>query len=118
MSGTQIYIVQGLALTNTSLATNENPVQGILVQDVLQGGFQGLEVVVRKLRQDGMFLSRLDRDVIRRLVARLAAENRGTATDDDFLAVQDEFQVLILRTEFRLREQPVHPGRFCVHQGV
>jgi thymidylate synthase (FAD) len=40
-------------------------------------------------RQDGMFLSRLDRDVIRRLVARLAAENRGVATDDDFLAVQD-----------------------------
>ncbi len=36
-----------------------------------------------------MFLSRLDRDVIRRLAARLAAENRGVATDDDFLAVQD-----------------------------
>lgn len=53
MSGTQIYIVQGLALTNTSLATNENPVQGILVQDVLQGGFQGLEVVVRKVRHEG-----------------------------------------------------------------
>jgi thymidylate synthase (FAD) len=40
-------------------------------------------------RQEGMFLSRLDRDVIRRLVARLAAENRGVATEDDFLAVQD-----------------------------
>jgi len=40
-------------------------------------------------RAEGMFLSRLDRDVVRRLVARLAAENRAVATDDDFMAVQD-----------------------------
>jgi len=40
-------------------------------------------------RQEGMFLSRLDRDVIRRLAARLAAESRGIATEGDFLAVQD-----------------------------
>ena len=40
-------------------------------------------------RLEGMFLSRLERDVIRRLVERLAESGRGTATEEDFLAVQD-----------------------------
>src|SRR5262249_1742126 len=40
-------------------------------------------------RRGAMFLSRLDVELIARLTARLAAENRATATDDDFLAVQD-----------------------------
>ena len=40
-------------------------------------------------RQEGMFLSRQDRDVVRRLLARLATSGRSQATDEDFLAVQD-----------------------------
>ena len=63
-------------------------------------------------RQEGMFLSRLDRDVIRRLAARLAAENRGVATDDDFLAVQDPSWVSIKRSRERdeCREKLVRLG--------
>lgn len=41
-------------------------------------------------RMQGMFLSRLDQGVIRRLVARLAADGRAVAIEDDFLAAQDE----------------------------
>ena len=40
-------------------------------------------------RLEGLFLSRLDREVIARLMERLAAAGRGQATEDDFLAVQD-----------------------------
>ena len=40
-------------------------------------------------RLEGMFLSRLEREVITRLAARLAQSNRGRATQEDFLAVQD-----------------------------
>ena len=40
-------------------------------------------------RLDGLFLSRLEREVIVRLVERLAASSRARATDEDFLAVQD-----------------------------
>jgi thymidylate synthase (FAD) len=39
-------------------------------------------------RLDGMFLTRLDREVIQRLVARLADEGRDRATLDDLMAVQ------------------------------
>jgi len=40
-------------------------------------------------RLHGMSLTRLDQDVVRRLLARLAEQGRGAATDEDFLAVQD-----------------------------
>jgi len=40
-------------------------------------------------RVDGLFLSRLEREVIQRLVTRLVAAGRAQATEDDFLAVQD-----------------------------
>jgi thymidylate synthase (FAD) len=40
-------------------------------------------------RLEGMFLSRLDREVIVRLTKRLAAAGRADATEEDFLAVQD-----------------------------
>lgn len=39
-------------------------------------------------RLEGMFLTRLDREVIQRLVARLADEGRARATLDDLMAVQ------------------------------
>jgi thymidylate synthase (FAD) len=40
-------------------------------------------------RLDGMFLSRLERELIGRLVERLAAAKRSRASEEDFLAVQD-----------------------------
>jgi thymidylate synthase (FAD) len=40
-------------------------------------------------RLEGVFLSRLEREVIVRLVERLAAAGRAQATDEDFLAAQD-----------------------------
>jgi thymidylate synthase (FAD) len=40
-------------------------------------------------RRRAMFLSRLDVELIARLTQRLAAAGRATATDEDFLAVQD-----------------------------
>jgi thymidylate synthase (FAD) len=40
-------------------------------------------------RREAMFLSRLDVELIARLTARLAEAGRATATDDDFMAVQD-----------------------------
>jgi thymidylate synthase (FAD) len=40
-------------------------------------------------RQEGMFLSRLDRELIARLMAHLAVAGRTQATEEDFLAVQD-----------------------------
>lgn len=40
-------------------------------------------------RVRGLFLSRLDREVVQRLMARLAAAGRAQATEEDFLAVQD-----------------------------
>ncbi|HVU88107.1 MAG TPA: FAD-dependent thymidylate synthase [Pirellulales bacterium] len=40
-------------------------------------------------RLRGQFLTRLDQEVIRRLLARLAAAGRSAATDEDFMAVQD-----------------------------
>jgi len=41
-------------------------------------------------RMDGMFLSRLDRELIGRLMQRLASAGRAQANVDDFMAVQDE----------------------------
>jgi thymidylate synthase (FAD) len=40
-------------------------------------------------RQQGMFLSRMERDCVRRLVQKLAAEGRATATEQDFMSAQD-----------------------------
>jgi thymidylate synthase (FAD) len=40
-------------------------------------------------RLEGLFLSRLDREVIARLMERLAATGRAQAAEEDFLAVQD-----------------------------
>jgi thymidylate synthase (FAD) len=40
-------------------------------------------------RLDSMFLTRLDREVIHRLMDRLATAGRGRATEEDFLAAQD-----------------------------
>jgi thymidylate synthase (FAD) len=52
-------------------------------------------------RQQGLFLSRLDRDVIRRLMTRLSATGRATATEDDFLASQDPSWVELKRSRER-----------------
>ncbi len=52
-------------------------------------------------RLEGMFLSRLDRGVIARLTARLVLEGRATATEADFLAVQDPTWVDIQRSRER-----------------
>jgi thymidylate synthase (FAD) len=40
-------------------------------------------------RTEGVYLTRLDRGVIARLMQRLATSGRSQATDEDFLAVQD-----------------------------
>jgi len=40
-------------------------------------------------RMEGLFLSRLDREVIQRLMQRLASKGTSQATAEDFLAVQD-----------------------------
>jgi len=52
-------------------------------------------------RVEGMFLTRLDRGVIARLVERLAREGRGVATEEDFLAVQDPTWVDLKRSRER-----------------
>lgn len=41
-------------------------------------------------RMDSMFLTRLDQEVVRRLVARLAETGQAQGNEEDFLAVQDE----------------------------
>jgi len=40
-------------------------------------------------RMDGLFLTRLDREVIRKLMERVRAAGRSQATEEDFMAVQD-----------------------------
>lgn len=52
-------------------------------------------------RRQAMFLSRLDVELIARLTQRLAAAGRATATDDDFLAVQDPTWVGMTRNRER-----------------
>lgn len=52
-------------------------------------------------RLEGMFLTRLDQGVIRRLSERLAAGGRARATDEDFLAVQDPTWVNMKRNRER-----------------
>ncbi len=59
-----------------------------------------------------MFLTRLDREVIARLAQRLAQENRGQATEEDFLAVQDPSWAALNRCRERdeCREKLVQLG--------
>jgi len=40
-------------------------------------------------RMDGLFLTRLDREVIKKLMQRVQAAGRSQATEEDFMAVQD-----------------------------
>lgn len=40
-------------------------------------------------RLEGLFLTRLDRQIVQKLIERLAQAGRGRATPEDFLAVQD-----------------------------
>jgi len=63
-------------------------------------------------RRQGMFLSRLDVELIARLTARLAEAGRATATDDDFMAVQDPTWVGMTRNRERdeCREKLVRFG--------
>jgi thymidylate synthase (FAD) len=52
-------------------------------------------------RMEGMFLSRLDRGVIVRLMQQLATSNRSQATEEDFLAAQDPTWVEMQRCRER-----------------
>ena len=52
-------------------------------------------------RLRGLFLTRLDQGVIRRLLARLAESGRSTATDEDFLAAQDPSWASLARSRER-----------------
>ncbi len=52
-------------------------------------------------RIQGVFLTRLDRDVIARLMQRLAASGRAQANEEDFLAVQDPTWVDLARCRER-----------------
>jgi thymidylate synthase (FAD) len=52
-------------------------------------------------RVQGMFLTRLDREVVQRLMGRLAAVGRSVATEEDFLAVQDASWVNVKRSRER-----------------
>ena len=52
-------------------------------------------------RVQGLFLTRLDREVIVRLVSRLAAAGRAQATEEDFLAAQDPSWVSVARSRER-----------------
>jgi thymidylate synthase (FAD) len=63
-------------------------------------------------RCGAMFLTRLDVDVISRLAARLTGAGRATATDEDFLAVQDPSWVDLARSRERdeCREKLVRLG--------
>ena len=52
-------------------------------------------------RLQGMFLTRLDQEVIRRLAQRLSGAGRSVGTEEDFLAVQDPTWVDIKRSRER-----------------
>jgi thymidylate synthase (FAD) len=63
-------------------------------------------------RRQSMFLSRLDVELIARLTQRVAAAGRATATDDDFMAVQDPTWVDMTRNRERdeCREKLIRLG--------
>jgi thymidylate synthase (FAD) len=52
-------------------------------------------------RLEGMFLTRLDREVVQRLIARMAETGRPLAEEEDFLAVQDPSWVELERCRER-----------------
>ncbi len=52
-------------------------------------------------RLQGLFLSRLERELVARLAARMAEANRGRASQEDFLAVQDPSWVGAARSRER-----------------
>jgi thymidylate synthase (FAD) len=52
-------------------------------------------------RLEGMFLSRLERELVTRLMSRLAESSRAGATEEDFLAVQDPSWVDMTRCRER-----------------
>jgi thymidylate synthase (FAD) len=58
-------------------------------QEILQPLFPLVWEAFVDYRLEAMFLSRLDRELIARLARRLAANGRPSATEEDFLAVQD-----------------------------
>ncbi|MBI3837227.1 MAG: FAD-dependent thymidylate synthase, partial [Planctomycetia bacterium] len=58
-------------------------------QQIVQPLFPLVWEAFRDYRLEGLFLSRLEREVIARLMERLAANGRAQATEEDFLAVQD-----------------------------
>ena len=58
-------------------------------QQIVQSLFPLVWEAFVDYRLEGMFLTRLDHEVVRRLLARLAAANRTVATEEDFLAEQD-----------------------------
>jgi thymidylate synthase (FAD) len=64
-------------------------------------------------RVEALHLTRLDCEVIARLMRRLAAANRSTATDEDFLAAQDASWAELKRCRERdeCREKLVRLGR-------
>jgi thymidylate synthase (FAD) len=74
-------------------------------------------------RLEGMFLSRLERELVARLMQRLAESNRGPATEEDFLAVQDPSWVEMVRCRERdeCREKLIQlgllPRQATVHTG-
>jgi thymidylate synthase (FAD) len=63
-------------------------------------------------RLNALFLTRLDCEVVRRLLERLHLEGRVTATEDDFLAVQDPSWAPLSRSRERdeCREKLRHLG--------
>jgi len=66
----------------------------------------------RDYRQGAMFLTRLDTELIARLMSRLAAAGRSTGDDADFMAVQDPTWVDMARNRERdeCREKLVRLG--------
>ena len=66
----------------------------------------------REVRQGSVFLTRLDTELIARLMARLAAAGKTTGGDEDFMAVQDPTWVDMARNRERdeCREKLVRLG--------
>ncbi|HEX4143911.1 MAG TPA: FAD-dependent thymidylate synthase [Pirellulales bacterium] len=71
-------------------------------------------------RLEGMFLSRLDREVITRLALRLAESGRGRASQEDFLAAQDPSWVGLARSRERdeCREKLIRLGLLAAEEAA
>jgi len=81
-------------------------------QEIVQPLFPLVWEAFVDYRLEAMHLTRLDREVIGRLLARLAAAGRSTATDEDFLAAQDADWAKLARSRERdeCREKLVRLG--------